>query len=284
LKEATIPAAGEAVTPAQNDPTKQTPATETPITAQEEQPGESDAEKTGKEGEGEEEQKRKSSRFSFRISQLVNQRRTAESQRDAALAALARLQKPLATDVENLDYDQRERLRHRQALREERVDEVQEQARFHDNVAREAVHEAVIARCESAGDPAVSEALLSIPLTEDTVDFLAESDKAPELVKHLAANPDLAARIHRMTFTGDGRRSPTATRASLREADRMLTAIVAKLGSAPVVRKATNAPNPGTTLNGGSPPPGASLHDLAKSEDATDYIKQRQAQWGKGSR
>lgn len=277
MTTATTPAAGEAVTPAQTT-TPATPSTETTQTTQTSDPqvAETPSEAGAETPEAEEPKARKRS-AAERIQQLSRRAKDAEGRERAARAEIARLRKPIAANVDNLDYDQRERLRMREALREERLETAEQHVTHARDDAVEATHETIFAKIEEAADrfPDLMDKIVAINLSQDTVDYLAGSEKGADLAHHLATNPGVADKLHRLT---DPR---TATRSSLRDADRLMAQLEASIAK-PQPRKATTAPNPGSTLNGGTPPAAAALADLAKSENPADYIAQRRATWAKG--
>jgi len=247
-------------------------------------PGEPEAEKKGAEGDGEEKRQR-TDRFNRRIGQLTQQRNDERARNQALLAENDRLRRSIRPEnVETLDYDQREALRTREAIRAEKADETLSQAAQADDASKAATAEIVATKLEDANDPALALLLndSSFPITDDVVEFLAETDQAVDIAKHLVANPQLARKLAEMTFRGNGRHRGSATRASMREADRILVGLEArfKAGPLPTGRAATKAPAPGTTLNGGAPP--KIVVPLNEVNDNAEYIARRQAAWAKG--
>lgn len=221
--------------------------------------------------------------FNERLGTVVRERNSARKELADARAEIERLRKPLATNVEDLDYDQRERLRTREALREERLAEVTERAKETAGQERAAieqeralVHEEVVAKVAQANDPALATALETMPLTEIGVDLLNESERAADLVKALAAdNNKLARELYHLT---DPRRADAS---SVARAATLLARLESKLGApAPAVqsKKTTNAPAPGTTLNGGPPPVGRELSEMGMADFAPAFLKQLEAQ------
>lgn len=279
--QATTPAAGGAVNPpgAAINPAPDAPQ------ATEGQTAETGGEKAGTEGEG-----KKVSRFSMRISQLVAQRRESDARAEANLrraeAAEARLRENAGKSKEDLDYDAREALRLETILDRREARDAQNEAQEHANASLGAMANAVAIKLEEAGDPALDPILNdpNFPMTDDVTAFLADTDQAVPIAKHLSQNPQLAARLAHMTFRGNRQQRGTATRASMREADRILLGLEARFKAGVTVqpRTATRAPAPGTTLAGGAPPAASTLEELAsKGEDATDYLAARKAQWAK---
>lgn len=216
-------------------------------------------------GEGDK-KTRKPSRLDTIVA-LRQQRRDQAAEIQKLRAENQRLLKPIvpAEQRETLDYDQLERLRVREALRENRREELTEretEIRTQDRQLAEqeveAIHTTVLESLDAAQDrfPGLVEAFATkINLTQDTVDFLAHSEKAAELADHLVKNPDVATELYHLT------NPRTANAASRREADRILVRLEEKIQKP--TRKPTQAPDPGTILNGGSPPgPDAPLEEL----------------------
>jgi len=218
--------------------------------------------------------------------QLREQRRQLRQENARLREENERLSKPLVKDTDGLDYDQRERLRVREALREDRIEDNRQRAsslREQDQQIRdqeiEASHNELFNQLGAATDrfPGLTEKITRINLSQDTVEYLADSDMGAELANHLVAHPETADRLFDLT------NPKVATPSSLREADRLMARLEASIQK-PTARKATTAPNPGTTLNGATTPSAASLSELAKKEDASAYIKAREAQWKSGAR
>jgi hypothetical protein len=287
-EQATIPAAGGAVIP----PEKITPVPGAPQdavqpTPAEKAPGdEPEAEKKGTEGEGEEDKRQRTDRYNRRIGQLTQQRNDYRARYEAEAEKNRRLSQPIAPqNVADLDYDQRDSLRTREAIRAERADEALSEAQRAEYESMAATAEIAATKIQAADDPELDPILndVSFPLTDDITEFLAESEHTVELARHLVKNPALARRLAHMTFRGDRQNRGTATRASMREADRILVGLEERLKAGgslnPASRKATKAPAPGTTLNGGSPLAAqAPLNELPMDQ----YLERRKAAWAKG--
>ncbi len=228
-----------------------------------------DAEKKGTEGNDE------TPRFSsakLRIREVIRERNQYRNERDSLAARLARLDQPLVPEEKkaDLDYDQRETLRIREASRAERKDEIREQLDTVANKSLQATAHAVALQLQEANDPALQPIFEedNFPLSTETLEFLAETDQAVAIAKHLVANRDVAKRLEELT-------SGKATRAQLREADRILLGLEARARAGVMTqpRKATQAPNPGTTLKGGSPP--SVQPSLEEIDNMDDYMKRR---------
>lgn len=100
-----------------------------------------------------------------------------------------------------------------------------------------------------------------ITVKQHVANAIVDSEMAPELEYHLAAN---IAKLHALN----------AMRPD--QAARELGRIEATLSAAPQARS-TQAPAPLTPLKGGAAGPMKSLADLAKGEDMSDYIARRRA-------
>lgn len=260
--QATTPAAGEAVTPANNDPAVTQPlnqAATDPSTVTD--PSDSNAAKPG-EGENREDEGKKRNRVpaSVRIARLTAERNAYRAKFEESESRAARLSAPPKVDVAAMDYDQREKHRTKEALNEIDLERTREEGAK----AREGMIEArdmvVLTKLEAASEqiPGLMEKITApdFPLTDEVIDFLHVSDKAGEVAAFLADNPKTARQLFEMTFTGDDKRRGTATRDSMREATRYLAQLEAKLekGKATPVRKTSAAPAPGTTLKGAGTP------------------------------
>lgn len=192
-----------------------------------------------------------------RISELVKQRNEAEIRAYAAEQEIKRLRRPIPAREGESDIQR--------AVREARQAENEGQLTEKQEVANEAKAEARNARltlfAEKVGDPAVVEAFCKLPrVSEELADLVAESDKAKELAIRLSANPSEARRLSQLP--------PHRLGAELARME-------AAVSAAPVVRKVSLAPEPSTTLKGGSNPAQKSLYDKNVSMD--EYYERRMA-------
>jgi hypothetical protein len=292
VTEATVtPAAGDAVsTPA---PSSSTPAPEAPTQVQdtvqptpEAVPGEPAAEQKA----GEDDKGKKPNRIDAkeRVQQAVRRQRLAERERDAALRRLAELEKPIRPEnYDQLDFEARDTIRVREAVRDESAATARTEAERLEHERRDAWVEARDARNEAfaerlseaeAQSPGLFDRFSRVPVTEDMAAFIAESELGVEIANYLSqpANRREVEMLNRLT---DPRMQPS--RDDLREADRILSRIEGRLSRAPQVRKATQAPNPGTTLGGGNPSPKgfdpATADEAAFSERYRQRMKARDA-------
>lgn len=281
-EQATTTAAGEAVTPAQQTsvpvvPSGEvtTPPTETP------QPQEGAEQTTGEPapeqaGEGKEKDQ---GRFGRRIQQLTAKNASLRRDLETANARLAQMERSSRepANADELTYDQREELRLQRALDRRDANRDRDAIREISRETHETRAELFRAKCEAVADRLPEnfyQDFGSLSVTPDMAEFIANSDVAPELAVYLTKNRAEADRLSELT---DPRR---ATRASLREADQLMARMESRLQRAPKVRQATTAPNPGTTLNGGAPPPAAKT--LAEEDDMEKYAERRHAAWKKG--
>ena len=277
MSEATAnPAAGEAVTPANTatDPANVTAkVTDQNAPDAEGDDGQPDAAKAGADDEP---RTRKPSKLDT-IKNLRDERRTNRTEIQRLRAENERLKKPLVPDVSALDYDERERLRVREGVREERIadntDRARELAAKDRSIAEQEFNATVDTVMDKIGEakdrfPDLATKIEKINLSQDTVEYLAESEKGAELANHLVSNPDLADRLYHLTNPRD------ATSSSLREADRLIARIEAGI-TKPTARKATNAPNPGTQLAGGNAVGGGKPFEQMTDDEASAAYRER---------
>lgn len=203
-------------------------------------------------------------------------------------AQLNELQRPLlpaGTDPESLDFNARETLRTREAVRAENANQVRQNIRAEEAAINDELEAARDERNTTfqealqefeARDPGVFERFAKITVTEDMAEYISGSELAPELASYLTKPANAAELRQIQALTG---RSATAR--DVAEANRMLARIEARIEKAPTTRKHSTAPNQGTTLNGNVPPPGSkSLRELAES-DTSAYVARRQAEMAK---
>jgi hypothetical protein len=113
---------------------------------------------------------------------------------------------------------------------------------------------------EKVGDQSVVDAFCRLPrVSEELADLVAESDMAKEIAAKLSNSPQEARRLSSLP--------PHRLGAELARMEQQLS-------KAPPVRRVSQAPEPGSSLKGGSNPPRKALGDLPYEE----YAKQRQKQ------
>lgn len=256
--------------------------------AKEEEKGEegADAEHEGSEGEegGEgddeplSEERKPAKGAEARIAELTRLRRQAERERDAAIAQLqgardpakAATPKPTPDDYE--DYGE-----YVEALTDWKADERETQRA--DTAATTAATDAANARntewgakvaaiTESLPDYAEVAGKSEIEIRDFVVDAIMDADRGPELVYHLAQNPDVAARLNDM--------SPARAAIELGKIEATLGEPAAPAEAAPPAKKTTTAPAPITPVK-----PGATTSkDPAKMGQA-EYNEWRKGQLGR---
>lgn len=200
--------------------------------------GESDAAKNTDKGKTEEPKRNRSQE---RIDELTRKRHDAERRAAAAEAEVARLKKPLPIRQDMTD-DERDRVGHRQAYREEMADNAEANATDAAKQAGELRRQVFEAKVDAVKDraPDALAKFYAVPCSTMMADYLAESDKAGELAMHLGSNPHEARRIAEL---------PPARQAI------ELAKIEGKLSSAVEVRRVSQAPAPSETrLKGGASP------------------------------
>jgi hypothetical protein len=281
VSEATIPAAGEAVTPANADaPAPDQLKTVDPSLdpAVEGQDGEAAAaDKDGQqEGEGDKERRKNRVSPSARISFYANRAKAAEAALEQANAKLERLQRPPPANVEDMDYEQREAARLARVLDEREARSVVQET--HELAAE--VHNARVdtfaAQMEAAKErmPDLAEKLGQVPVSEFVADFVVGSERPAEIAYFLATNPEAAKELQVLT---DPRRM---TARSVQQAARMLAQIETRVSAPSGVRRATQVQPTGRNLTGGQAPSGQRVEEI---NDMEAYAAARKKAWAAGN-
>ena len=196
------------------------------------------------------------SRAAERIKELVRERNDAEIRAYAAEAKLRSLKRPIPVK-DNMTETER-------AVREVREAERAEELEATSATAEEAKQEARLARLnlftEKVGDQAIVDAFCKLPrVSAELADLVAESDHAKALAIRLNANPSEARRLSSLP--------PHRLGAELARME-------ASLASQPAVRRVSQAPEPSTTLKGGSSPAAFDPHK-ASAEDMAKVLRSR---------
>lgn len=256
------PAASTPALPAPPAPTiESTPAPSAAAPAEQvkTEPGESAADQTADQGE-KDEQKPKS-RFQERIDRLTAEKREAEARARAAEDRLKRLQQPLEVPKDReLSFDDQEKLRLREVLREQSAEQAAEEVAVENAKAEKKRHETFMEKVKAVADrmPDLAEKFSAVPVSHFAADFISESEKAAELAYFLGSNPHEAIRIANLPDT--------------RQAVE-LARLEAKLQAAPQVRKTSAAPNPPPTVGGGVSPGPKDPSDMSMAEYSEWYRK-----------
>lgn len=216
--------------------------------------------------EGDESKPKPRQKAQERISELYGRTKAAERERDAALAELARLRKPVVDPQQwdQLSFDQQQAAQMRHAVREERAQEVAQAAHAREIEAEVARGEMFNARLESFVERVPDATVLvtdkSLPVTELGARFIAESEKGPEVAWWLHQNRKEALRIARL--------EPVAQAFELGR-------IEARIASTPVTRKVSQAPHPTPKVGGGASA-GAKDPASMSDEEYSNWYKARQ--------
>lgn len=234
--------------------------------------GETETEPDGETTDENEDEKPRKKGARARIAELTGRWRTAETDRDLYRrkfeAAQAELERLRSTDPETLDFDARDNLALRTALKEQRVEELAQEAAQHDELLVNMRAEQFRARAEAASErlPDFSnayEAFLAGPCPEAMADFIAASEKGPELVYYLGRNPAEAKRLAVMSDFAQGR---------------AMAALEARISAAPTARKTSKAPPPAAQIGSSSPVAAKSAEERSDAEMSEWYRKLRD-QW-----
>jgi hypothetical protein len=202
-----------------------------------------------------EDPKRKSARE--RIHELTAQKYEAQRRADEAISEARRLREQLQKrpEIDPNDYDAQQDERLRRVVKSERFDETVAEARSAQEAAAEARSTVFMAKVEAAREriPDLDAALgdfSKLPVTQDTAELIAESEKAAEIAYYLAKNPDQAIRIANLP--------PVKQGAALKDIEHKI--------SAGTPRRTTNAPPPPPMIGASSSPATPSLRDMGVAE------------------
>lgn len=224
------------------------------------EPTAEDGESDDEDGEEEAPQRSQRSRNARqRIGELTAQRNELRARAEMAERRLMELQQGRQEIDPNLEFEDPAAFTQqavRQALTEQSAQQLAEQRQEARAMEFAAAQETFMARVDDAREamPDFDEVFNeNVPISEVAVDFLAESDKGPEVAYHLGKNLSLARRIAAM---------PPVKQAV------ELARLEAKLASPPA-RRQTKAPRPAGRISGAGSagtfdPQTASVDDLAK--------------------
>lgn len=244
------PAASAPASPAAPVPptTEQTPAPSAAAPAPEQKTTDTGEAPADQEGQGSDADEIKAKKRSARqrIAELTAQKYALQAELDSARSEAARLRKPLEVPRDReLTFEEQDAYRLREAVRAERADEMEAEARRKEAAALEAQREMFAKRVEEASDriPDLRERVSDpmLPISPYAVELIAESERGAELAYWLATNRSEAVRIYDL---------PPLKQAA------ELARIEARLQAAPQVRKVTQAPQPPPTVGGGNAQPG----------------------------
>lgn len=252
----------------------------------------SDAEEADKKAE-QDKGKKRTTRIEQRIGRYKDDAREATSRakaaEDRAAAAerkLALYERPLVTKQqrENLTYEQLEEVRVREAVRAEKALEARADiadARAEAQTGAQDAHYAqVVDKLQEAEAqfPGITKEIGTKikDISPFTVEWMADSEVAPGIGLFLINDPEVADAL--FALSNQDRRNPHY---NLKMAAKLLAEIEVAVKTAPA-RKATKAPDPGTTLRGGNPPAKRSLEEMSKGEFVGDYVTARRKELERG--
>lgn len=214
--------------------------------------------------EGEESKDKPKSKASERIGELYGRMKSAERERDAALAEVQRLRQPVVDPAQwdQLNYEQQQAAQVRQAVREERAAEVEQAARLRESEAQVQRSMMLQQRIEAFAErePEIVNVLNdpTLPVTQIAARFISESEKGAEIAWYLHKNRSEAARIERL---------PAVQQAF------ELGRIEARISAAPAARKVSQAPAPAPKVGGGASAGAKDPASMSMSEYAEWYRK-----------
>jgi hypothetical protein len=193
---------------------------------------------------------KKRGRYQARISELTAKLRAAERDRDAAAAYAQHAARPIQSPPhQQLTFEQSEKLRLRQAMREEQATQFQEHAQAQHEAALHFRNQTFAAKVEAAQDrfPDLWNRFDAVPCSQFAADFIVNSDKTIEIAHFLASNPREAARISRLPNEQQGI---------------ALARIEGRISAAPASRRVSNMPAPPRRVSGGTWSGAREPHDM----------------------
>jgi hypothetical protein len=230
-----------------------------PEGAQENQP-----EQSGETSEKPEKPKRPASE---RIGELYGRMKSAERERDLALAEVQRLRQPMVDPqrYEAMSFDEQQALQVRQAVRQERAEELAQTAEFREQEAARVRGEMFKQRLVEAAEtiPDIDKVITDPTLPVSTIGarFIQESDKGPQVAYWLSQNRAEAARIAAL--------DPYTQAFELGKLE-------ARVSSAPAARKVSQAPAPVPRVAGGANAGAKDPSTMSMSEYA-EWFRKRSA-------
>lgn len=177
-----------------------------------------------------------------RIGELYGRMKSAERERDSLRAELERLRQPVVDPEkwDQLSYEQQQQVQVRQAVREERAQEIAQAAAAKEHEAN--IQRSIMLQQRIEAFAEREPEILSIfndptlPVTQLGARFIAESEKGAEIAWYLHKNRTEAARIERL--------DPVSQAYEMGR-------IEARIAAAPAARRISNAPNPPPKVGGG---------------------------------
>lgn len=210
-----------------------------------------------------EEEKPKKSRFQERIDKLTADKYAAEREARELRDRIARLEGRQRPPVDPDDYEAQEAERFRRVMEEERRYETYEAEQSAVQKAQAARQELFRAKLEAARDriPDLDQSIqqfAQLPVTPESAEIIADSDKAAEIAHYLGRNPQLAYEIANLSPAMQGR---------------AIAQIESRVSLPP--KKVSAAPPPPQTLKPASAPQAKSPEEMT----AAEYVEWRKKQW-----
>lgn len=201
-----------------------------------------------------------------RIGELYRQKKDAERRASFAEAELARLRQPLVSQeqYESLPYTQQQQVDVRQAVREERAQELAQEVQRERQAVQEArvasFQERVVTAAETIPDLIETISNPAVPVSEIAAHYLQEDDMGPQVAYHLAKTPAEARRIAAL---------PPIQQIA------QLGMIKAKIAAASAPRKLSTAPKPVTAVSGAGGPVAKDPANMSEAEYSEWYRTRR---------
>jgi len=216
-------------------------------------------------GEPEVEEKPKKTRFQERIDKLTADKYAAERDSEKLRERIARLESRERPEVDPDDYEAVENDRIRRAFEETEKARYSEDAHDAATNAQQARQELFRAKLDAARDriPDLQEsvqAFAQLPVTPESAEIIADSEKAAELAHYLGKNPNVAFEISRMTPVNQGR--------AIAQIEHKVTL---------PTKRVSQAPPPIPQLKPASAPQSKSASEMT----AAEYVAARTAEWNK---
>lgn len=211
-------------------------------------------------------EKPKKSRFQERIDRLTADKYQAEREARHLRDQLEKLKSRQDPEYDPQDYEAAENARLRRVMREEQSSAIEieaEQAARNAAERRAAIFQARLEEAkETIPDLEQSmERFAQLPVTQESAELIAESDKAAHIAHYLSRNPTLAYEIANMSPAMQGR----------------AIAQIEHRVSLPT-KKASKAPPPPPSVK---PTSNSPLSKSADQMSALEYLEWRQSQWKK---
>jgi hypothetical protein len=241
----------------------QTPGT--PESNAQEGSGAGDPAATPQGQQGEEQKEKPRTRFQDRIDELTAKSRGLEREKRDLLAEVTRLREQNSPPPPHASLEEQDEYRLRKVVREERADQLEQQARRLADVEVQTTYEKFATKAQAVADriPDLLERFSdpALPVSKLMGEFVADSEKGAEIAHFLAENPSESARIKNLSDAQQGI---------------ALARLEARLGVAPPIRKVSTAPNPPPTVTGNNSSASRDPEEMSPGEYIA-WFKKREA-------